>query len=569
MKNILKSGLNIYDKKEFVIFISLILILLLPNIVFIIAGITLQGSLYKRAGYLILSTVVVLLPFLFLKRKTAFIISGILLLVAPFELWSVIYNGLPLNAGHITHFFQTNTNEAFEFIGTYYSIILVYVAVVFLYYTLVFRGIENQYLFKRNTAVGFIIILIVAVFSLFLYGYVVGYNIRSKKSDKLIFAYEALNKKFTKIYPLSFFCAISEGLNIQKEITTTSEEIKDFVFNAHKRSPDKSKEIYVLVIGETARYLNFGINGYDRNTTPNLSEIENLLSYTNLYSEANTTQISLPILLTRATATEFNVQKKEKSIVEAFKESGFYTYWIANQSFNYPFVQRILKNTDEIFISTHDIESAENYDEKLLFPLQTILNSNANKLFIAIHSLGSHFRYNFRYPPEFEVFKPAFKGSFDYGLINSKNKQLLINSYDNSILYTDYFLSEIIQMLQEIPDASSVMLYTSDHGENLYDLEKLVLHGGTNPSKYEIHVPLFIWFSTEYKNKYPQKVNEMYNNRDKKISSSVVFHSMLDIADIETEGEQLNKSISSPELINDSVRFVLNPLLELISEKDL
>lgn len=569
MKHSIKSSFNIYSKKEIVILIGLIFILLIPNIVFLFSGVTLQDSFYKKAGYLFLSFVVNLLPFVFLKRKIAFLISGVFLFVAPFEIWSVIYNGLPLNAAHVTHFLQTNTNEAFEFLGTYRPIMLVYILIIVLYYVLVFKFIENQYLFKRNAVISFILIITLSVTFLYLYGYVLGSNIRSNKSDKFKFANEALNKKFTKIYPLSIFGAVKEGFSIQKEITESSEEIKDFVFNAHKRSPDSSKEIYILVIGETARYQNFGLNGYVRNTTPNLSKIKNLISFTNLYSEANTTQISLPIILTRASATAFHLQKKEKSIVEAFKESGFSTFWIANQSFNYPFVQRILKNTDEVFISTHDIESAENYDEKLLAPLQKVLNSNVNKLFIVIHSLGSHFRYNFRYPPDYEVFKPAFKGSFDYGLINIKNKELLINSYDNSILYTDFFLSEIIRMLKNIPDANSVMLYTSDHGENLFDHEKLVLHGGTNPSKHEIHVPLFVWFSGEYERNNLHKVEEMNNNRNKKISSSVVFHSLLDIADISTDGEQTNKSISSSELKCDSARFVLNPLLELIAEKDL
>jgi glucan phosphoethanolaminetransferase (alkaline phosphatase superfamily) len=151
------------------------------------------------------------------------------------------------------------------------------------------------------------------------------------------------------------------------------------------------------------------------------------------------------------------------------------------------------------------------------------LAKNDNKALIIIHTLGSHFRYNYRYPPKFEVFKPSLKGTFDYDMISAKNKALFVNTYDNSILYTDYFLSETIRKIDSLQSVS-VLVYVADHGENLFDTKQnIVFHGGSDYTKYDFHVPFFVWTSDRYIGQYPVKAESIRENKDKKLSANNIF----------------------------------------------
>lgn len=143
-------------------------------------------------------------------------------------------------------------------------------------------------------------------------------------------------------------------------------------------------------------------------------------------------------------------------------------------------------------------------------------------------------------------------------------KEQLINSYDNSILYTDYFLANTISKLNAL-DAVSYLFYISDHGENLYDDEKdYVFHASNHPPKNEVHVPMLVWTSDKYRNTYPAKYNAAVQNIDKKLSADVIFYSLLDMADITIPDENFQKSIANPTLKDDSVRYVLNPKKEIV-----
>ena len=111
-------------------------------------------------------------------------------------------------------------------------------------------------------------------------------------------------------------------------------------------------------------------------------------------------------------------------------------------------------------------------------------------------------------------------------------KDKIINSYDNAILYTDFFLSELINYVDSL-NRPAAILYTSDHGESFWDDErKLSLHGSYQISEYEYHVPLFVWCSEEFRLRHPDKVSNLYANSRKIVSSDVVFHTLLDLADI-------------------------------------
>jgi glucan phosphoethanolaminetransferase (alkaline phosphatase superfamily) len=294
-----------------------------------------------------------------------------------------------------------------------------------------------------------------------------------------------------------------------------------------------------------------------------LAKIEHLISYSDILSEANITSSSLPIILTRATATDYNRAFVEKSFIDAFKEAGFKTYWIANQSASDSFIRRISKNTDNKFFMAIDFDADDTYDEKLWEYLSEVLKKEDSKALIVLHTLGSHFRYNFRYPPAYEIFKPSLKGSFDYNMISAKNKKMFINTYDNSIAYTDFFLATTIQKLDSVKAISS-LAYIADHGENLFDTpENIVLHGGSKFTKFDLHVPFFIWTSDKYNQQFPEKTENIVRNKNMRLTSNCVFYSLLDIAGITFPEQNLTKSISSDQLKADSIRYMMDTNMKI------
>jgi glucan phosphoethanolaminetransferase (alkaline phosphatase superfamily) len=336
---------------------------------------------------------------------------------------------------------------------------------------------------------------------------------------------------------------VYKGLKEKKDYL---KNINKFKFYSEKKDQLNQKEVYVLVIGETARKHNFGIYGYTKDTSPNLDSITNLISYQDVYSNANLTSLSIPFMLSRATPKNADLKLQEPPILNAFKESGFKTYWISNQQIGTGSIFGLYAQLADKYVNVSKSIDASGFDENVLPVFDEILNDASQKKFIIIHTIGSHYRYNYRYPDAFEKFKPNLrKGLSIENFSNFNNKEEIVNSYNNSIFYTDFILSEIIKSLNETA-ASSFMYYISDHGENLFDTaEKKLLHAYQIPTKYELEIPLFIWYSNTYKQNYPDIIDNLLKNNTKKIMTSNTFHTLLNMANIGLPDFNYTKSFAN------------------------
>lgn len=330
------------------------------------------------------------------------------------------------------------------------------------------------------------------------------------------------------------------------------EASRDFKFDARSEHSATAPEVYVMVVGETARTHNFSLYGYPRNTNPLLSKTPGIKAFPNVTTQSNTTHKSVPMLLSAASAEDFERLFHEKGILAAFKEAGFHTVFISNQLPNHSFIDFLGEQADEhYFLKKEDASQGNHYDEDLLQKLDEILpladaSSSAHyryrKLFVVLHSYGSHFNYQERYPRSFAYFKPDSRSE-----AKSENRRDLLNAYDNTIRYTDYILHGIIERLQKwegvqtktdgvYDQPTSAMLYTSDHGENIFDDERsLFLHAAPKASDYELHVPFIIWTSDGFSKQYPDILKALGENRSKQVQSSLsAFHTMLGIGGIQT-----------------------------------
>jgi glucan phosphoethanolaminetransferase (alkaline phosphatase superfamily) len=299
------------------------------------------------------------------------------------------------------------------------------------------------------------------------------------------------------------------------------------------RKTDNIKIVFVL--GESVRAKNLGLNGYTRNTTPLLSEIDNLVSYADVYTPLTYTAISVPQILTNESINTIK-NKNVYSIYSVLNKVKVETTWIGNQSPEKSYSIFINQNDSINLIDKfHDVFSFQKeLDESLLVPFKEIFNSNNNQ-FITIQMIGSHWWYESRYTDEFRQFKPVI----DSKHIPSLSKEQIINSYDNTILYLDFFLNETIKIIEK-SNTKTILIYLSDHGEILGENGKW-LHAqnhdaSTNPA-------MLVWYSNEFKEAYPEKIQNLKLNSFQNISTDFFFNSVLDILEIQNFSFKKEESI--------------------------
>lgn len=320
---------------------------------------------------------------------------------------------------------------------------------------------------------------------------------------------------------------------------------RDFKFNAQKIQKAPEREIYVLVVGEAGRAGNWSMWGYERETNPLLSRTPGIVTYKDAITQANATHKSVPLILSAANAEDFDVIYHQKSIIEAFKEAGFKTIFLSNQTPNRTFTDYFAAEADYHHnirpASQGGIYTVNNYDDRMLPLCKHYIDSLPDNLFIVLHTYGSHFNYHERYPRSFAHFTPDNATE-----VEVKNRRQLINAYDNSIRYTDYFLHSLIDML-DTTGYCTALYYSPDHGEDMLDDDrKRFLHASPHPTYYQLHIPLFLWFSENYQGHFPERYEAAQHNSPLPVSTNVAFHTMLDIAFIKTPYLNTERSLVNP-----------------------
>ena len=331
-----------------------------------------------------------------------------------------------------------------------------------------------------------------------------------------------------EVYPVNVFYNLALALHESWLSAHYQERVAHFRFGATPTHNADSTEVYVLVVGETARSSNFQLYGYARPTNPQLSRESRLMVFRNVRSQSNTTHKSVPMLLTAATADDHSRLYHEKGILAAFGEAGFHTAFFSNQLRNHSYIDFLGEEANDACFIREKQPSRRPDDEQLLPYVAQELDQHHRKLFIVLHMYGSHFNYRDRYSRANARFLPDEPTE-----AKAENRPQLLNAYDNTILHTDRILARLIGMLRT-RHRISAMLYTSDHGENIFDDSRhLFLHASPRPSEYDTDVPLLVWTSEQFDRQYPQVINAMRGNLRKGAESNAsVFPTMLSIAGI-------------------------------------
>ncbi len=318
---------------------------------------------------------------------------------------------------------------------------------------------------------------------------------------------------------------------------------RDFSYQATNLRQDSLPEIYVLVIGETSRADNWSLYGYGRNTNPGTGSLNGLVVYRDAITMSNTTHKSVPMLMSCAGCEQYDSLYYRKGIISAYKEAGYQTAFYSNQQRNHSFIDAFGEEAHEVkFLKDDILVMGNNFDDDLIDCVRKRLERyNGGKLFIVVHMYGSHFNYKDRYKKEDAVFQPD-------NVISAEKiyRKQLINAYDNSIVNTDKVLAAIIRLV-DAKGVSSAVVFTSDHGEDIFDDNRgRFLHASPIPTYYQLRVPLLVWTSQVYADNYPDAVAQLQTHKSLPISTNmVVFHTMLDLSGISSPYKKDDLSLSN------------------------
>ena len=337
---------------------------------------------------------------------------------------------------------------------------------------------------------------------------------------------------------------------------------KDFSYQATNLRQDSLPEIYILVIGETSRADNWSLYGYNRNTNPGTSALPGLVVYRDAITMSNTTHKSVPMLMSCAASEQYDSLYYRKGIITAYKEAGYQTAFYSNQRRNHSFIDAFGSEAHEVKFLKDNVSMAGNvFDDQLIDCVKQRLDSyNGGKLFIVVHMYGSHFNYKDRYPKYETVFKPD-------NVISAEKvyREQLVNAYDNSIVNTDKVLSSIIRLV-DAKGVSSAVIFTSDHGEDIFDDGRgRFLHASPLPTYYQLRVPLLVWTSQVYISNYPDAVAQLQAHKSIPVSTNmVVFHTLLDLSGIRSPYKKNSLALSNKDF-KPHKRLYINDHNEMLS----
>ncbi|ANF82062.1 lipid A phosphoethanolamine transferase [Acinetobacter sp. NCu2D-2] len=301
---------------------------------------------------------------------------------------------------------------------------------------------------------------------------------------------------------------------------------------------DKPK-LMVLVVGETARAESFSLNGYAKNTNPQLSKYD-VINFTNVSSCGTATAVSLPCMFSGMQRRNYDekLASHREGLLDIAQRAGYKVTWIDNNSGCKRTCDRVeeYKIPEALRKKWCDADN-ECFDEILVDTLQYYLKNidpeDRSSRLIVLHQMGSHGpAYYKRSTEKFQPFQPMCKSK----AIQGCSQQELINVYDNSIVYTDHVLSQTIHTLQQLSNYQTAFWYWSDHGESTGE-HGLYLHGAPYriaPSQ-QTHIPMLMWFSPAWQQTHQAQQTCLAQSKHKEISHDYLFSTALSLLDIRTE----------------------------------
>ena len=446
-----------------------------------------------------------------------------LLLISSATNYFMYTYGVFIDTDMIANAFETNTREAFDlvtFSGTLWFITMGLIPAALLICTKIEYGAFRKELKIRLTATLAALIVLGGVAAT-TYKEYAAFGRNHREVRKLL---NTINYTYSTV---RYFQRLSLA---NREFIKLDPDAKWVPFE------DPHVTVLILVLGETARAQNFSLNGYERETNPKLAK-QDIIAFDEVLSCGTATAISVPCMFSNVDRKYFDVTNARftENFLDIAQSAGYNVWWRENDDGCKGVCDRV---PHETMLKTKNAakycDDKNCFDDILLDGMEDYLKNITQDTIIVLHTIGSHGpTYYKRYPDEFKKFKPTC----DTAQIQDCTKEQIINTYDNTILYTDHIVSEAIDILKKFPQFEAGLIYVSDHGESLGE-KNIYLHGipyAIAPDE-QTQVPMVLWMSETMKRwdyvDYDCMKKEAKNNT---YSHDNLFHSILGLLEIKTK----------------------------------
>ena len=479
----------------------------------------------------VINLLIALISFKYLLKP----ILMVLLLTSATASYFMQHYGVMLDVTMLQNIIETNPDEAMELLGPgmYLHLVIfgVLPALILVRTHIVYKSLPRELLAKAGN-----ILITLCVVSLTMFAFY-----------KELASFGRNNHVLSNlINPLNYINALrryGEQNLVQKR------PIKDLGTDAYlltQSAQRTRKNLTILVVGETARASNYSLNGYTHNTNPKLAR-QDIINYSNSWSCGTATAISLPCMFSNLGREHYSDDeaKHQQNLLDVLQHAGVQILWRENNSGCKGVCARV--ETHEIANSkdSEHCEAGECYDDILLNNLQQYIDNLKQDTVIVFHLQGSHGpTYHLRYPDEFAVFKPFCNSN----QLEDCTREEVVNVYDNTILYTDHVLNNVIELLKlNNTQFNTAMIYMSDHGESLGE-NGVYLHGlpyFIAPDNQK-HIPFIIWLSDQYAANAGIDKTCLKARSKQHYSHDNLFHSMLGLMNVGSITYKAEQDVFAP-----------------------
>lgn len=531
MKNITTNKL--------ILFIS-ILLAAFYNYSFFKAVINVYGTeginlIYISSTALVLIFLNVFIFTLFSSKYTTKPILIITLFVSSFTAYFMDTYNTIIDSEMIRNTIQTNLDESMDLFSIKLILYVLFLGIlpsILVYKTKIeYKNLKGELLSKIKMVILSLVIIVAIVLSF------------SKFYSSFFREHKPLRYHVNPIYWIYSIGKYTNSLNKGPIVLKTIGD--DAKINEQVDEKDAEKtELIIMVVGEAARADRFSLNGYNKKTNP-LLEKEEIINFPNMYSCGTSTAHSVPCMFSIYDKDAYDYKKgvSTENVIDVLKHTNFINIlWRDNNSSSKGVASRVEYEDFRTSETNPICDDVECRDEGMLVGLDTYIKKHKGEdILIVLHQMGNHGpSYYKRYPKSFEKFTPVCKTN----QLEKCTQEEVSNAYDNAILYTDYFLSKVINFLKPYSKGyETAMLYMSDHGESLGE-NGFYLHGipyiiAPNEQK---HIASIMWFGdSEIKEDIDvQKLSSYKNN---KFSQDNLFHTLLGLFEVETKVYDKTKDI--------------------------
>lgn len=461
----------------------------------------------------------ILLSLLCVGRATKYVLIVVLITSAVTAYFMDTYQ-VVIDDAMLDNLLHTNMAESRELLSLkllFYLILLGLLPAYLVYRVPIVAQSVKRALLSRIMVLGGTVMLVVATVLIF--------------GD--FYASFAREHKSLRYYANPSYYLYSVGKAIGKLFHSAPVGLQAIGEDANIPGTDEDRELVILVVGETARADHFSLNGYARETNPLLQK-ERVVSFTNTWACGTSTAISVPCMFSIYDHDHYDKEKvmHTENVLDILQRVGVNVIWLDNNSDSKGVAKRVPYQDFKSPEMNPDCDS-ECRDEGMLENLQVYIDGHPKgDIFIVLHQMGNHGpAYYKRYPPAFERFTPVCRTNE----LAECERSAINNTYDNAILYTDYFLARVIELLKQNSDEfEAAMFYVSDHGESLGE-NHLYLHGLPDllAPDSQRHVPMIMWFSENFEE--DEITAELLLDRlNKPYSHDNIFHTVLGLFEVKT-----------------------------------